>query len=48
MRASLNSKFVGIEVIKKAQIEARDSEIDVGDSDKTDKLNSTLSHITIS
>ena len=48
VRTSPNSKFVGIEAIKKAQIEAGDREIDIEDSDETDKLSSTLSHITIS
>jgi hypothetical protein len=47
VRTSPNSKFVGIEAIKRAQIEAGDREIDVEDSDGTDKLSSTLSHITI-
>ena len=48
VRTSPNSKFVEIEAIKKAQIEAGDREIDIEDSDETDKLSSTLSHITIS
>ena len=48
VRTSPNSKFVGIEAIKKAQIEAGDREIDIRDSDSTDKLSSVLSHITIS
>jgi hypothetical protein len=48
VRTSLNSKFVGIEAIKRAQIKARDREIDEGDSDSTIELSSTLSYITIS
>ena len=47
VRTSPNSKFVGIEAIKKAQIEAGDREIDIEDFDGTDKLSSILSHITI-
>ena len=47
MNASPNSKFVRIRAIRRAQIEARDCEINKEDSDETDKLNFTLSHITI-
>jgi hypothetical protein len=47
VKTSPNSKFVGIEAIKKAQIKAGDREIEEGDSDGTEKLSSTLSHITI-
>jgi 4-hydroxybenzoate polyprenyltransferase len=48
VRTSPNSKFVRIEAIKKAQIEAGDREINIEDSDGADKLSSALSHITIS
>jgi 4-hydroxybenzoate polyprenyltransferase len=48
VRTSPNSKFVGIEAIKRAQIKAGDREIDEGDEDSTIELSSTLSHITIS
>ena len=48
VRTSPNSKFAGIEAIKRAQIEAGDREIDKGDEDSTIELSSTLSHITIS
>jgi 4-hydroxybenzoate polyprenyltransferase len=47
VKASPNSKFVGIEAIKRAQIEAGDREINEEDSDKTDKLSFILSYITI-
>jgi len=47
VRTSPNSKFVGIEAIKKAQIEAGDRQIEDEDSDGTIQLSSTLSHITI-
>jgi hypothetical protein len=47
VKTSLNSKFVGIEAIKKAQIEAGDRQIEDKDSDRTIQLSSTLSHITI-
>ena len=47
VRTSPNSKFVGIGAIRKAQIKAGDLEINEEDSDRTDKLSSTLSHITI-
>ena len=46
VRTSPNSKFVGIEAIKKAQIEAGDRQIEE-DSDSIIQLSSTLSHITI-
>ncbi len=48
VRTSPNSKFAGIEAIKRAQIEAGDREIDDEDEDSTIQLSSTLSHITIS
>ena len=47
MKTSPNSKFAGIEEIKKAQIEAGDREIEDKDSDGIIQLSSTLSHITI-
>jgi hypothetical protein len=47
VKASPNSKFIRIRAIKRTQIEARDREINKEDSDGTDKLSSTLSHITI-
>jgi hypothetical protein len=47
VKASPNSKFVGIRAIKRAQIEAGDREINKEDSDRTDKLSFTLSYITI-
>jgi hypothetical protein len=47
VRTSPNSKFAGIEAIKKAQIEAGDRQIEEEDSDETVQLSSTLSHITI-
>ena len=47
VRTSPNSKFVGIKAIKKAQIEARDRQIEEEDSDSIIQLSSTLSHITI-
>lgn len=47
VRTSPNSKFAGIEAIKKAQIEAGDRQIEGDDSDGTIQLSSTLSHITI-
>jgi len=47
VRTSPNSKFVGIEAIKKAQIKAGDRQIEDEDSDGTIQLSSTLSHITI-
>jgi hypothetical protein len=47
VKASSNSKFVRIKAIKKAQIKAEDREINKEDSDRTDKLSSTLSYITI-
>ena len=47
VKTSPNSKFVGIEAIKKAQYEARDRQIDEEDSDTIGELSSTLSHITI-
>jgi hypothetical protein len=47
VKASPNSKFVRIKAIKRAQIKARDREINKKDSDKTDKLSFTLSYITI-
>ena len=47
MKASLNSKFVRIRAIRKAQIKARDREINKEDSNKTNKLSFTLSYITI-
>jgi hypothetical protein len=48
VKTSPNSKFVGIEAIKRAQIKAGDREIKEGASDGTEKLSSILSHITIS
>jgi 4-hydroxybenzoate polyprenyltransferase len=47
VRTSPNSKFVGIEAIKKAQMEAGDREIEEEDSGIASQLASTLSHITI-
>jgi hypothetical protein len=47
VRTSPNSKFVGIEEIRKAQIEVGDREIDEEDEDNIVQLSSTLSHITI-
>jgi 4-hydroxybenzoate polyprenyltransferase len=47
VKASPNSKFVRIRAIRRAQIEAGDREINKEDSDRTNKLSSTLSHITI-
>lgn len=47
VKASPNSKFVGIEAIRRAQIEAGDRQIEDEDSDSTIELSSTLSHITI-
>jgi hypothetical protein len=47
VKASPNLKFVRIRAIKRAQIEAEDCEINKEDSDKTDKLSSILSYITI-
>ena len=47
VRTLPNSKFVGIEAIKKAQMEAGDRQIEEKDSDITIELSSTLSHITI-
>jgi hypothetical protein len=47
VKTSPNLKFVRIGAIKRAQIEARDREINKEDSDKTNKLSFTLSHITI-
>jgi hypothetical protein len=47
VKTSLNSKFVRIKAIKRAQIKAGDREINKEDSNKTNKLSSTLSHITI-
>ena len=47
MRTSPNSKFIGIIAIKRAQIKARDCEIDKEGSDITNKLSSILSYITI-
>jgi hypothetical protein len=47
VKTSPNSKFVRIEAIRRAQIKAGDREINKEDSDVTDKLSSTLSHITI-
>jgi hypothetical protein len=47
VRTSPNSKFAGIEAIKKAQIEAGDREIKEEDSDRASQLASTLSYITI-
>jgi hypothetical protein len=47
VKVSLNSKFVGIRAIRRAQIKAGDREINKKDSDKTNKLSSILSYITI-
>jgi hypothetical protein len=47
VKASPNSKFIRIKAIKRAQIKARDHKINKKDSNKTNKLSSTLSHITI-
>jgi hypothetical protein len=47
VKASPNSKFVGIRAIKRAQIKAGDREINEEDSDGTDKPSFTLSYITI-
>ena len=47
VRTSPNSKFAGIEAIKRAQIEAGDRQIEEEDSNGTIQLSSTLSHITI-
>ena len=47
VKTSPNSKFAGIEAIKKAQIEAGDRQIEEEDSDGTVQLSSILSHITI-
>ena len=47
MRTSPNSKFIGITAIKRAQIKAGDREIDKEGSDRTNKLSSILSYITI-
>jgi len=47
VKTSPNSKFVGIEAIKKVQIKAGDRQIEEKDSDTTIQLSSTLSHITI-
>ncbi len=47
VRTSPNSKFAGIKAIKKAQIEARDRQIEGDDSNSTIQLSSILSHITI-
>ena len=44
---SPNSKFVGIEAIYKAQIEAGDRQNVLLDSDSVVSVASTLSHITI-
>ena len=48
VRVSPNSKFVGIEAIRQAQIKAGDRDIKAEDSNSTQELSSTLSHITIS
>ena len=47
VRTSPNSKFVGIEAIKKVQIEAGDRQIEEEDSDSIIQLSSILSYITI-
>jgi hypothetical protein len=47
VKASPNSKFVGIKAIKRAQIKAGDCEINKEDSDGTNKLSFILSYITI-
>ena len=47
VRTSPNSKFVRIEAIKKAQIEAGDRQIEEEDSDAIIQLSSILSYITI-
>ena len=47
VRASLNSKFVGIKAIKIAQIKVWDRQIKEEDADRTIELSSILSHITI-
>ena len=48
VRVSPNSKFVGIEAIRQAQIEAGDRHIELQDTSTVEELSSTLSHITIS
>jgi hypothetical protein len=48
VRVSPNSKFIGIKIIRQAQIKARDRDIKVEDANSTQELSSTLSHITIS
>jgi 4-hydroxybenzoate polyprenyltransferase len=47
IKTSPNSKFIRIKAIKRAQIKAGDREINKKDSDETNKLSFTLSHITI-
>ena len=47
MRTSPNSKFAGIEAIKKAQIEAGDRQIDEEDSESSEDNDSTMDCIIV-
>ena len=47
VKASPNSRFVGIEAIYRAQNEVGDRNIEERDSDDINELSSTLSHITV-